>query len=151
MYLYSPSRSGEIADNFLKNYKGHVQNFLDRKKGIVHVGCWAHARRKFFEASTAYKNVKTDNSRSSADEALDFISEIYRIEKEIRKAGLQKDEIIQKRQAETKPVLDKFKKWLDTIEAEIVPGSYLGKAISYTPFCYRQKKLALLRFSKRCR
>lgn len=139
VYLYNPSRSGDVADNFLKGYKGYVQtdgyigyNFLDKNKEIVHVGCWAHARRKFFEASVAYKNVKTDNSRSSADEALDFIAKIYRIEKEIRESGLQKNAIVEKRQAETKPALDAFKKWLNKIEAEIVPGSYLGKAIGYT-------------------
>ena len=139
IYLYNPSRSGDVADKFLKGYKGHVQtdgyigyNFLDKNKEIVHLGCWAHARRKFFEASVAYKNVKTDNSKSSADEALDFIAEIYRIEKEIRESGLQKHAIIEKRQAETILVLDTFKKWLNKMEAEIVPGSYLGKALSYT-------------------
>ena len=138
-YIYNTSRSGDVAANFLAGYRGFVQtdgykgyDFLDRERNIVHVGCWAHARRKFFEASEAYKKVKTDDRKSSADEALDFISEIYRIEKEIRLYGLKKSAVIEKRKAETTPVLDSFKTWLDKLRDEIVPGSYLGKAINYT-------------------
>lgn len=52
LYQYHPTKSADVAVNFLKNYKGIVQtdgnqayNFLDNKKDIIHVGCWVHARR----------------------------------------------------------------------------------------------------------
>ena len=54
IYEYHPSRSGDVASLFLTGYEGYVQtdgysgyDFLDSRQGIVHIGCWAHARRKF--------------------------------------------------------------------------------------------------------
>ena len=43
--------------DFLSSYKGYLQTdgydgytAIGEKEGIVHVGCWTHARRKFVEA-----------------------------------------------------------------------------------------------------
>ena len=65
LFQYHPTRSGDVASAFLKNYKGIVQtdgyngyNFLEGKKDILHVGCWVHARRKFKEVTKAAGNKK---------------------------------------------------------------------------------------------
>ena len=54
IYQYHPRRSGDVAAVFLRGYKGYVQtdgysgyDFLDSEQDIEHIGCWAHARRKF--------------------------------------------------------------------------------------------------------
>jgi transposase len=56
LYRYHPTRSGEAALTFLDGYRGYIQSddyngydYLGRKEGVVHLGCWAHVRRKFFD------------------------------------------------------------------------------------------------------
>ena len=139
LYQYHPGRSGSVVKEFLKHYKGYVQtdgypgyNFLDTQKNIEHIGCWAHARRKFFEASVAVQKVKKEKSTSTADEALKFISMIYGIEEEIHKGGLIGKDIVTLRKLATKPVLKDFKDWLNEHSSITVPSSYLGKALAYT-------------------
>ena len=56
-YEYAPTRSGEVAKWLLEGFEGYLQtdgykgyDGFDESIGIVHVGCFAHARRKFDEA-----------------------------------------------------------------------------------------------------
>ncbi len=139
IYQYHPTRAGRVAKTFLEGYKGFVQtdgysgyNFLDANKNVGHVGCWAHARRTFFNASKVVEKAKGVKVKSSADEALDFIRKIYSIEKNIFIQNLSDDEIIKEREQKTLPVLEEFKIWLNEKSLITIPKSYLGKAIAYT-------------------
>jgi len=131
------TRSGNVVSAFLKNYHGIVQtdgyvgyNFLDTIKEILHVGCWAHARRKFKEVTKAMGN-KT-GSTGNAGTALKYISQLYKIEKEAREKKLSPDQLYEQRQTQSVPILKAFKKWLDAIVEKVPPKSLLGKAINYT-------------------
>lgn len=136
LYRYHPTRSGDIARAFLHRYKGVVQtdgyqgyDFLDTEDDVVHLGCWAHARRKFVDADKARgKKAKT----GSTTVALKFISDLYKIEREIKKQICSAEQIVAIRQAKTKPLLDDFKKWLEKKSLQVVPKSLLGTAVSYT-------------------
>lgn len=137
LFQYHPTRSGDVVSTFLKDYKGIVQtdgyagyNFLDSKKGIIHVGCWVHARRKFKEVTKATGNKK--NLSGYAGAALNYISKLYKIEKEARQNKLSVVERYEKRQIESVPILEEFKKWLDAKVGKVPPKSLLGKAINYT-------------------
>jgi len=84
-YQYHPSRSGEVPLKVLDGYRGFVQTDgyegyeeLGRQPGITHVGCWAHARRKFFEAKVVSKQT------GSADEALTSIDKLFAWERGLR-------------------------------------------------------------------
>src|SRR5699024_3232410 len=51
LYQYHPSRKGQVAKEMLGDFSGYLQtdgysgyHCLDR---VTHVGCWAHARRKW--------------------------------------------------------------------------------------------------------
>lgn len=138
LYQYHPSRSGQQALQFLDDYRGCIQSddyngydYLAAKKDIVALGCWAHARRKFIDVVKVRKKHrgKRSNPRTLADQALDYIGKLYGIERHIR--HLCPDEIYQYRQKESKPVLDKFKTWLDATEPLTPPKGLLGKAIHY--------------------
>lgn len=138
IYCYHPSRSGDVAASFLKNYKGVVQtdgysgyNFLDVISAIIHVACWAHARRKFVDVTKAVGRDKK-NPDGKAVTALKYISKLYKIEKQARQDGLSSDELYAKRQSESVPILNEFKKWLDVTVERVPPKSLLGKAINYT-------------------
>jgi transposase len=138
LYQYHPTRSGKAASDFLGDYEGYVQSDafsgyeqLSQKKGICQVGCWAHARRGFVKVIKAKKKNRSKHApRSLADEAMQFIINLYKVEREGH--GLPPEELCQLRQKESKPILDAFEKWLDATKLITPPKGLLGKAIQYT-------------------
>lgn len=140
MYRYHPTRSGQVPLDFLGDYKGYVQSDafsgyeqVGRKEGIVHVGCFVHVRRKFMDAVKARKKNRGGKAplRGLADEAIDIIGNLYKIEKYAKQERLSYDEIYELRQRESKPILDNFKLWLDANQPLTPPEGLLGKAIQY--------------------
>jgi len=136
-YQYHPTRSGSVPCDYLgSNYKGFVQtdgyngyNALGRQTGVTMVGCWAHARRKFHDVLKA-AGKKTPKKRLAADEALDFVARIYKVEGDAK--ALSVDQRYEYRLENARPVLDQFKQWLDEMAPRTPPKGLLGKAISYT-------------------
>ena len=70
IYQYHPTRSGDVAKRFLEGYQGIVQtdgykgyDFLDKWTDILHVACWAHARRKFMDIKKASSSKKKRQCR----------------------------------------------------------------------------------------
>lgn len=137
LYQYHPSRAGDVAASFLKDYQGIVQtdgyagyDFLDKVIGIIHQACWAHSRRKFTDVTKACGNKK--KSTGNAGTALKYISKLYKIEKQARENKLTPEALKKERQEKALPILLEFKKWLDSRIELVPPKSLLGKAISYT-------------------
>ena len=137
VYRYAPTRSGNVASSFVGDYEGAVQtdgyvgyDFLDANESIVHLGCWAHARRKFMDASKAGSAKSKKNG--SVDVALGYIRKLYALEKGAKTRKLDADRLVALRQSEAKPLLDKFRKWLEKKSLHVVPKSLLGKVVSYT-------------------
>ncbi len=138
MFQYHPTRSGDVARKFLNGYQGIVQtdgyvgyDFLDNIMGIIHVACWVHARRKFMAVVKASGN-KNGKPTGIAGKALKYISKLYKIEKEAKELGLSAEGLYRKRQEQALPILDEFKKWLDSQIQKVLPKSLLGKAVNYT-------------------
>ena len=141
LYQYYRTRSGREALQFLDDYHGYIQSddfsgydHLDQKPDIVHLGCWAHARRKFIKVVEVRKKHRSKgvNPKSLADEALDYIGKLYQIEKEAKLRQLEAAQIHQLRQEKAKPLLDEFKGWLQTNQPLTPPKGLLGQAIGYT-------------------
>lgn len=133
LYEYHPTRSGKIPLGFLEGFKGYLQTdgykAYDKPAlfhGLIHVGCFAHARREFYKAY----NPKSKNKR--AYKALIYIRRIYEIESSLRGRNLQDDKFIEKRKKQVLPVLDEFYKFLLQTKDIVTPSSDLGKAVSYT-------------------
>jgi transposase len=140
MYRYHPTRSGQVPLDFLGDYQGYVQSDafagydqVGRKDGIVHVGCFVHVRRKFMDVVKTKKKNRGGKAplRGLADEAIDIIANLYKIEKYAKQERLSYDEIHELRQRESKPILDNFKLWLDANQPLTPPEGLLGKAIRY--------------------
>jgi transposase len=132
LYRYHPSRSAEIPLQYLSDYKGFLQTDgydgyaeVGSLPGIIHVGCFAHVRRKFDEAAKASKNV------GSTHEALGRIGKIYRIERDLRAQQLSPQAFVAERKAQVLPILQDFKQWLDAKALQVPPSVLLGKAINY--------------------
>jgi len=133
LYQYHRTRSGKAALKFLGDYQGYVQSDaffgyyrLSEKKGISHVGCWAHARRNFVNVIKAKKKNRSKQiqPKSLADEALEFICRLYQTEKEANIKKLEPNQIYQLRQEKAKPVLEAFKTWLADKQQITHPKGY---------------------------
>jgi len=96
-----------------------------RKSGIAHAQCWSHGRRHFEHA--------LDIEPERANEALDMIGGLYLIEARLREQGITGDAKRTIRQAESRPVVDRFFDWVDErLEAgDYLPSSPLTKALGY--------------------
>jgi transposase len=129
VYDYQTSRCGSHARDFLEDWQGHlmVDDFSGYKVlfklGITELGCLAHARRKFFDLHHA-------NQSPVAAEALVWIAGLYKIEDEAKNLGVAARQELRIR--ESKPLLEKYRKWLDIVRAKVAPGSALMRAIDYT-------------------
>jgi hypothetical protein len=134
-----------VASDLLRTYQGYVQtdgysayDFLDHQDGIVHLGCWAHVRRKFLDVlkASGIKNINSVKNKlkglGKAGEALQIIRDLYTIEKESREKKLTPEQVCEKRRMEAKPILEKFEIWLKEIAPTTPPKSKLGKALAYT-------------------
>lgn len=137
-YQYHPTRAGSVPTSYLAGFKGYVQtdgyngyDALGRKAGIVMVGCWAHARRKFHDVLQA-AGPQVAKRRLAAEVALEFIGKLYRVEKETRAKELPPPALCELRQQQAQPVLEEFKHWLEENAPLTPPGGLLGKAIGYT-------------------
>ena len=136
IYQYDESRGSRVPREFLRDYRGYVQtdgykgyDFLDTRTGIRHIGCWAHARRKFMDVIKARgKKAKT----GSADVAVNYIKKLYQLERASQKRSLSPTEIYELRQEQAKPILEEFKDWLEQKQVQTPPKGLLGKAVSYT-------------------
>ena len=133
-YNYQETRKAEFVKDFLEDYSGFLQSdgykgydsALKDNNDIIHVGCLAHARRKFFDAT------KAGGKTGSSHIAINKIAYIYRKENELKDLKLCKDEFLKWRIREVKPLLDDLKEWLDNKAQKVRPTSETGKAIAYT-------------------
>lgn len=88
VYDFADSRAGEHARNFLGNWKGQLvcDDFTGYKalfaQGITELGCMAHSRRKFYDLHAASKS-------HIAQDALQYIGELYEIEREVQQVAAQ--------------------------------------------------------------
>jgi transposase len=135
LFDYEPTRSGAVAWRLLEDFKGILQSdgysgyiAVGKRDGIVHVGCLAHARRKFDEALKAQK---TTGRGGLAAEGLALIQRIYRIEKFAREAGLSADARKTLRNEKARPIWDELRRWLDAKRGHAPPQTLVGKAMTF--------------------
>jgi len=92
--------------------------------GRERAGCLAHLRRRFFDAQSV--------APEAAKTAMDFILDVYRIERAALEADLLgTPEHLEMRQTQSKTVMDDFKGWLVAEQGRHPPRGPMGDAISY--------------------
>lgn len=114
-FLYYPSRAARHVETALGLQRPHgavlqsdgysAYDHYAKKTGITHAQCWAHARRKIFDAR--------DIEPAQADQALHAIAALYKIEQQIRDDDLRAQAKLARRQEQSKPVLERFFSWID--------------------------------------
>jgi len=130
VYDFSMSRRRDGPQSFLQTFRGYLHAdayagydaiYLGSDHQIVEVACWAHARRKFFEASTNYPR--------QSHQVLEWIRQLYDIEHRARELSV--DSRYGLRRAEAEPVLDKLEVYLTELAEALLPKSALAKAVTY--------------------
>lgn len=128
----STSREGIYPQAFLKGYKGfiHADGYTGYnplyEAGATHIGCWAHVRRKFFEAK--------DNDPLRSHEAIARIRALYAIETELKKMREDRSTdhyMLNYRTTRAGPLLDEFGEWLAVEAPKALPKSRIGEAFTY--------------------
>ena len=129
LYDYQPSRSGDNAAAYLKDFKGYVHSDgysgYNKLQGITRCGCWAHLRRKFVEAIP--KGKASGANGTNAEIGRDYCDRLFMIEDELK--DLSPEDRYTQRLEREKPVLEAFWSWLDTVI--VLRGSNLAKAVQY--------------------
>jgi len=133
LYDYDPGRGAEVPKRLLAGFKGYLQtdgydgyNAVVVVNALTHVGCMAHARRKFSEAVKAQDKKKPGGN---AHVGLALIRKLYRVEKQARK--LTPEARHEHRQRHARPILDELRSWLDEALPQVPPTSATGKALNY--------------------
>ena len=143
VFEYTPDRTRAGPQTFLGDYQGYLQ--ADAYGGydgiftsglVIEVACWAHARRKFFDAR------ETDGRRGA--QMLEMVRRLYAVEDESKTlvaellanqpgaTADQRHELIRSlRQEKSVPILAEIKTWLDAEKQVVLPRSPMGGAIGY--------------------
>lgn len=124
----------------LHNFKGYLQTdgydgyeTFDKVEGITTLCCWAHARRKFYEAK--------DYDNANAEKVLEQIQQLYEIESHCRQQNFTPEQIKNHRLQHSTAILITLEPLLKELLLKTLPDSPLGKAIRYT--LKRWEKLCL--------
>lgn len=113
------------SDGYLVSDGTSRYNSVTKKGQRISCGCWAHARRGFWELQDSFEEL--------SGKVLDLTEALYAVESKARKRGiLGSAEHLALRHEESKPILDKLKIFLDGQKDQFPPKTPMGKAINYT-------------------
>ena len=132
VFDFRMGRGREGPKNFLGQFEGILQTdgytAYDRTGGakIVHAACWAHARRKIYDA------LKLSPDDRTARQLVERIDELFAVDAEARHAGMDHAARHALRRERSGPVIDLLKKEMEAAQVAALPASALGKGIAYT-------------------
>jgi transposase len=130
VYDFTEDRKRDGPSRFLANYTGYLQAdafsgydgiYTGSDGQIVEVACWAHARRKFFEARSS--------SPAEASLILEMIRRLYEVEDRARPLDDAARRAL--RQTEAVPILERLREALDRLSSKLLPKSALAQAVTY--------------------
>jgi transposase len=132
VYDYTPDRSRDGPDRFLQAFSGYLQAdaysgydalYKAPERDVTEVACWAHARRKFFEAQ--------DSDPMRAMVMLAYIRLLYEVERQARELGLDRAGRLVLRQEQSLPILTDIEAYLKREQPQVLPKSPIGEAMGY--------------------
>jgi transposase len=129
-YVFSESRAAETPNHLLAGTSGVLMvdgyagyNGVVGDDGRTRAGCWAHARRKFFDALA---------TAPQAREVLDLIVKLYRVERDAADRDILGTDVHAQMRVELSvPVVDAIDTWVETHRDTVVPRSPLGTALEF--------------------
>jgi len=130
LYDFTLSRSQDGPTAFVAGFQGTLQvdgyagyNRIFKDAAVRRLGCFAHARRKFFEAR--------DAAPREAAVVLLLIRQLYAVEREAKQQRLTPVQLTALRQEKSVGILEDLEFYLGVLKERILPKSPLGKALTY--------------------
>jgi transposase len=128
-YDFCKDRSGEHPRRVLADFGATLVSddyagyHALHRRGVSAALCWAHARRKLFEAHEF-------NGSEIAGQAVALIARLYEIEREARELGVDARQRL--RQQRSKPIVDALHTWLVAKRQALAKADVTAKAIDYS-------------------
>ncbi len=130
VYDFTENHKRDGPAQFLKDYVGYLHAdafsgydgiYTGSDGRILEVACWAHARRKFFDAQST--------SPAEASLILEMSRRLYEVEDRAR--PLDDAGRVALRQAEAMPILERLRAELERLSSKLLPKSALAQAVTY--------------------
>lgn len=130
LYDYQPDRKTKRPATFLKGFQGYLHTdgydaYHSLGSGIIVIGCWAHARRKFDEALKSMPGKEREGSHAMRGKG--YCDRLFMLEREFKK--MEAPERYKERQERSKPLLKEFYQWAESVR--VIPKSPTGQALQY--------------------
>ena len=124
----TPVERGVLLSDGYTAYAHYTQ-----KTGLTHAQCWAHTRRKLFEAK--------DIEPAIAAQGLDLIGGLYAVEERIHEQKLGATKKLDYRLMHAKPIVEQFFAWVNRqFETQgLLPSNPMTKALAYA----RERRVGL--------
>jgi transposase len=132
VFEFCMGRGREGPQKFLGQWEGILQTdgyqAYDTTGGpkLVHVGCWAHARRKFVDA------VKVNPDDGAAVQMVIRMDALFLVDRDARKKQMTGEERLAARRQHAEVWAEEIRRECVKLAATVLPKSALGKAITYT-------------------
>lgn len=131
-FHYDKGRSKQVPKILFENFKNGVlqtdgyasYNEISKINNLTQLACWAHARRKFYDA--------IENDKSRAEYVLGLIQKLYSVERQAKEENMLESEILRLRKEKSVPILEEIKNYITAEKNKVLPKSKIGQAISYT-------------------
>jgi transposase len=94
--------------------------------GLIHVGCWAHARRKFVDA------VKVNPKDGAAIAMVTRMDALFLVDRHARQQKLGEEERAALRREHAQPWVEEINSECLKLRSQRLPKSALGEAVNYT-------------------
>jgi transposase len=135
IFEFHPGRGKECAQKLLGGFQGYLQrdgygvygSMARDDAGLIPVGCWSHARRKFVEAMDEHNT----DPNAQANHIVNELRKLYLIERHAREEALSAEQRKAVRQEKAKPILEALRPRLEVEREKNLPQSPLGKAARY--------------------
>lgn len=131
VFEFQMGRGRAGPKRFLEGFEGVLQTdgYVGYEKvggpTMVHVACWAHARRGLFEAHELAPH------ETIAKEIVEHIDELFAIDRMARERGCDLAARCQLRVEHAPKLLDTIQGKLEAAQRHALPASKLGKAVAY--------------------
>ena len=131
VFTFALTKHGDELAGLLKGFQGVVMcdaesrlNELCASAGVLRANCNAHPRREFRDAEKTQPVLAREAGR--------FLARMYAVERKASAEGLTGAALLERRQAQTRPVVEAFRLWLrgqDT--SNLLPSDNFGKVVRY--------------------
>ena len=130
-YDVTEGRTQEAAGDLLGAIEGRVQCdghhcYSKLPDNVARIGCWAHARRKFFDAFKA--------GEPRAREPVDWINLLFEVEREAKARGIRDPvQLLELRHEKSRPTAELLKAWCQKAQIDNIglPKGPLMDGVTY--------------------